>query len=327
MPNFLRSPGAPSASHTSLLRDLVVVGAVTLGAALLAAHLEFNEILFSATRRWEYLQLDEWPVALLVLALCLIWLYGRRYRQARAELHARQAAEASLATALRENRALGHQHLRALEAERKHLARELHDELGQYLNAIKLDAAGIRDESAQNGTSYDAPASRILKAVDHVHAVVSDMIRRLRPAGLDELGLVAAVESCVDQWRQRSPDTSFSLTVTGNFEDLDETASLTVYRLVQECLTNSFRHAGAGRIEVELRSGASADAPGDAIVMTVRDDGRGIDPRAHRPGFGLGSMRERVTMLGGRFEIRSTPGNGCTVEARIPRSGDADGGE
>jgi signal transduction histidine kinase len=327
MSNSLVPPGALPATHYSLIRDIVTVVAVTLGAAMLAAHFELNEIVFSVTRRWEYLQLDEWPIALLVLAQCLIWLSWRRYRQARAELHARQAAEAGLAAALRENRTLGHQHLRALEAERKHLARELHDELGQYLNAIKLDAVGIRDDSTHSGASYDVPASRILKAVDHVHAVVSDMIRRLRPAGLDELGLVAAVESCVDQWRQRSPETSFELTIRGDFEDLDESACLTIYRLVQECLTNSFKHAHASRIDVELRRVASGAASSDELVVTVRDDGRGIDPREHRPGFGLGSMRERVTMMGGRFEIQSTPGNGCTVEARIPRSGEADAGK
>src|SRR5262249_10294730 len=152
---------------------------------------------FSVTRRWEGIELDEWPIVLLVLAVGLMWLSWRRYRETLSELRARQAAEARLAEALSLNRQLAHQHLRLQESERKHLARELHDEFGQYLNAIKLDAVAIRETSS---SSHADAADRIASAVDHVHVVVSDIIRRLRPAGLDELGLVAALENCVDHW-------------------------------------------------------------------------------------------------------------------------------
>ncbi len=81
-------------------------------------------------------------------------------------------------------------------------------------------------------------AGSIIHAVDHVHGAVSDMIARLRPVGLDELGLVAAIEHCVDHWRQRLPDTRFALSVNGDFEDLGESLNLTMYRLIQEGLTN-----------------------------------------------------------------------------------------
>src|SRR4029079_16322430 len=129
----------------------------------LSAYFELSELLFALTRRWEPVQLDEWPVALLVLALCLGWLSWRRYQQTLVQLRARQVAEARLARALAENRELAHQHLRIQEAERKHLARELHDELGQYLNAIKLDAVSMGEGEA---------STRIVQSVNHVHAVV-----------------------------------------------------------------------------------------------------------------------------------------------------------
>ena len=302
-----------SATPASPWRDLAIVAAITLACVTLSAHFELSELLFALTRRWEYFQLDEWPVALFVLAVCLGWLSWRRYQQALVQLRARQLAEERLAAALAENRELAHQHLRIQESERKHLARELHDELGQYLNAIKLDAVSIREDAAGSAQA----SARIVQAVDHVHGVVSDMIRRLRPAGLDELGLVAALENCVDHWQQRLPAARFSLAARGSFEGLSELLNLTLYRLIQEGLTNSYKHAGATQIEVQLRREGAAQG-GEDIVLTVRDDGRGTDLIQRKPGFGLSGMRERVELLGGRFSLDSTPGAGFSFEARVP---------
>jgi signal transduction histidine kinase len=247
-------------------------------------------------------------VAAFVLALCLVWISWRRYQQTLVQLDARRLAESKLAAALAENRELAHQHLRIQEAERKHLARELHDELGQYLNAIKLDAVSIRESAA---AEVGAAAARTEQAVDHVYGVVSDMIRRLRPAGLDELGLVAALENCVDQWRQRLPEIRFVLSASGELDDLGEILNLTIYRLIQEGLTNSSRHAGAKRIDIRLSRAAD-------VVLTIADDGRGMDLTKRSPGFGLSGMRERVEMMGGSFTIETRPGQGFSIEARLP---------
>ena len=290
-------------------RDLAIVLAVTVACAVLAAHFELNEIVFSVTRQWEHFQLDEWPVALLVLATGLGWLSWRRYQQTLVQLKARQVAEERLEGALAENRELAHQHLRIQEAERKHLARELHDELGQYLNAIKLDAVSMGEGEA---------SARIVQAVNHVHAVVNDMIRRLRPAGLDELGLVDALENCVDHWRQRLPNARFTLNTSGAFDGLSELLNVTLYRLTQEGLTNSYKHATAAHIDVTLRREPAAVGSGEDIVLTVRDDGSGADLNQRKPGFGLNGMRERVELLGGRFDLRSQPRAGFTIEARLP---------
>jgi signal transduction histidine kinase len=313
MTNLATDTPTPAPTHVSPWRDIALVIAITLVCAGLAAHFELNERIFALTRDWEPVQLDEWPVALLVLALCLGWLSWRRYRQTLIQLRARQVVEARLARALAENRELTHQHLRIQEAERKHLARELHDELGQYLNAIKLDAVSLGEREA---------SARIVSAVDHVHAVVSDMIRRLRPAGLDELGLIAALENCVDHWRQRLPDARFALSANGSFEGLSELLNLTLYRLTQEGLTNSYKHAGATRIEVALRR--EPTARGDEIALTVRDDGHGADLHAPKTGFGLNGMRERVAMMGGHFDIDSAPGRGFSFEARLPANAGAE---
>jgi signal transduction histidine kinase len=247
------------------------------------------------------------------MALCLMWLSRHRYRQALAQLRARQAAEARLADALALNRELSHQHLRMQEAERKHLARELHDELGQYLNAIKIDAVTLREPMESEAAA--AISERMVIAVDHVYAVVSDMIRRLRPAGLDELGLVAALENCLDHWRQRVPSRTFTLHVRGTFDGLPELTNLTLYRLVQEGLTNSHKHADAAKVEVVLNRETAA---GDELVLSVSDDGRGGDATARSGGFGLRGMQERIEMSGGRFSIDTSPGAGFSFEARLP---------
>jgi signal transduction histidine kinase len=302
-------PASP-AIQLSAWRDVALAIVITLGCAALAAYFELSEAIFQYTRRWEHYQLDEWPVAAFVLALCFVWISWRRYRQALAQLEARRAAELRLAAALAENRELAHQHLHVQEAERKHLARELHDELGQYLNAIKLDAVAIREAAGPDDSPARLAAARTVNAVDHVHSVVNDIIRRLRPAGLDELGLVAALENCVDHWRQRLPDTRFTLSLSGALDDLGESMNLTIYRLIQEGLTNSFKHAGAKRIDITLSRGSD-------VLLTVADDGRGTGANA-RTGFGLNGMKERVEWIGGTFSIESTPGHGFAIEARLP---------
>jgi two-component system sensor histidine kinase UhpB len=306
---------APPASSATIplspWRDVALAGAITFGCAALAAYFELSEALFQYTRRWEHLQLDEWPVAAFVLALCFVWISWRRYRQALAQLAARRAAETRLAAALAENRELAQQHLLVQETERKHLARELHDELGQYLNAIKLDAVVTREASSSEDSPAALAAARTISAVDHVHAVVNDIIRRLRPAGLDELGLVAALENCVDHWRQRLPRTRFTLSLSGPLDNLGETLNLTLYRLIQEGLTNSFKHAGAGQIDISLSRSSE-------VLLTVADDGRGTDAAARSSGFGLSGMKERVELMGGTFSIESSAGNGFAIEARIP---------
>jgi two-component system, NarL family, sensor histidine kinase UhpB len=302
-------------------RDAAAVAGVTVLAFLLSAHFQFSEALFALTRHWEYFQVDELPVGMFVLSLGLIWLSWKRYRDANRELEARRIAEARLETVLSENRRLARENLRIQEVERKHLARELHDELGQYLNAIKLDAVSIRDGGG--GARIAAEASQsIIRAVDHVHGAVSGMIGRLRPVGLDELGLVAAIEHCVDEWRQRLPGTRFNLSAGGNFDDLGESLTLTVYRLIQEGLTNISKHAHATEARVALERIPRTQSAGDELRLCVADDGCGMDLGERRSRFGLSGMRERVEMSGGTFELASAPGRGLRFSVCLPAGAD-----
>ena len=303
-------------TYPSPWRDTVAVLAVTALTFALSAYFNWNEALYSLTRREERLQLDELPIGMLVLLTGLIWLAWRRNLQARQEIRARRVAEVQLEEALVANRSLAKEALRIQEADRKHLALELHDELGQYLNAIKLDAVSIRERTALDLRDAIEASDDIVRTVDHLHGVVSQMIARLRPVALDELGLLAAIEHGIDQWRRRLPDTQFNLHVQGDLDGLDEALSLTAYRLIQEALTNIYKHAHASHVDLSL-SLAVVGGRGD-LCVAVADDGRGVDLRKRPTGHGLNGMRERTELSGGAFSIVSAPGRGLRFEAHLP---------
>lgn len=217
---------------------------------------------------------------------------------------------------LLENRRLAREYLQVQESERKLLAHELHDELGQYLNAIKIDAVAIQQRTTDEASPLLRASSAIIEHADHVHCVVRDLIGKLRPVGLDELGLRAAVEHFLDGWRRRLPHLHFDVVLEGDLDEIAEPLALTLYRLLQEGLTNISRHARAARVAIRLQR--SADSASDEVVLSLADDGCGAQPDQRHPGLGLVGMRERVEMLGGRFEVVTGPNRGFSILARIP---------
>ena len=308
-----------TSERESIRRDLAIVALVTIVSAALFVYLELSEAVFKWTRQWEHLQLDELAAVLLVLSAALAWFAHRRYREARAQLERRRIAEAQLAHLLLDNRRLGQQLLHVQEAERKTLAQELHDELGQYLNAIKIEAVTLEQQASPGGSSaIQATTSSIIGHIDHVYAVVRDLIRRLRPVGLDDLGLKAALEHHVNDWRRRLPDVDISLSLEGDLDSIGERPSLALYRFVQEGMTNVARHARARHIVIRLRRSPADPAAGDEVHFSIVDDGAGADLHAGASGIGLIGMRERAEMLGGSLESTSQPGHGFSIVAHIP---------
>ncbi|HLS82728.1 MAG TPA: histidine kinase [Steroidobacter sp.] len=306
-----------STNEKSLRRDLVLVAAIPLASGLLFAYIELNERLFSLTRQWESLQIDEAPATLLVLACCLAWFAWRRYREARDELVKRHEAETRLAALLSENRRLARQYLQGQESERKSLARELHDELGQYLNAIKTDAVSLQ-KAGDDSPAIRRAASSIIRHADHLYDIVRDLIRELRPVALDDLGLRAALEHYIDHCRQRMPRVQFCTQFEGDLDALGEPVNLTIYRVIQEGVTNALRHADARRIKIALLYSEDSYTARTGVTFSITDDGRGADPHAPRAGLGLVGIRERVQMLGGECQFTTAPGCGFSIVARIP---------
>jgi two-component system sensor histidine kinase UhpB len=204
-----------------------------------------------------------------------------------------------------ENRRLAQQSIAIQEAERRALARELHDELGQSIAAINAVAASMQSASGSDATTIGAIA-------DRMHRVVRGMLRRLRPLLLDEFGLVRALQELVDAWNERHGDVFCRLTVRGG-ECLSEDASIGLFRVVQECLTNVSRHAQASEVSVDLDVRQDGSAR-----LVVADDGCGFDPSVVRLGLGLLGMRERVEALSGQLALTAKPGSGVCVAVDVP---------
>ncbi len=318
-------PAQPPSAHASPVaerrgaarRDLGVVLVVSLASAILSVKLNLSEVMLGWTRPHERWQLDELPGVLLSAALCLIWFSTRRYAEARRELTLRRAADARLAAALAENRRLAQQYLDIQEYERRALARDLHDELGQTLNAIKLDALALRDTIPAAQAAEQRTAAAMIGNIDRVYAVVGDLIRQLRPVGLDELGLAAALEHCVNDWRQRLASTRIALAIECDLAGLAPELGLTLFRLIQEALTNVARHAQAAGVQVRIAARLLPTGR-EGIEAVIADDGRGADLGAPRTGLGLIGMRERVAACGGSLAVASRPGGGFTITAALP---------
>ena len=302
---------------SSARRDTVVIVLISIAAAIACVRLDLSESMMGWMRRHESLQLDELPGILLVIAICLIWFSTRRYLEASRELDLRRATESRLADALAENQRLAQQYLDTQESERKALARDLHDELGQYINAIKLDAVSVREAIPAADEGARRIGAAMLDNIDRVYAVVAGLIRQLRPVGLDELGLGAALEHCVGDWRRRLPSTRVEMRIECDLSRLDAVRSMALFRLVQESMTNVARHARAACVDIRIGARRAGDGL-ECVEVSVADDGRGVDLRTPRPGLGLVGMRERASACGGSLVLSSEPGAGFKVTALLP---------
>lgn len=302
----------PSPTVSSAARDILIATAAGVTTVLIGARFNLGERLLRVLGDAEYLQLDEWPLALLVAMLAMLWFVSRRMRVTAEALSAAERSEHELALALAENRRLAQEYVRVQESERRATARDLHDELGQYLTAVKLAAIALRSTPCAADVRSQEAIDSIIRNTDHVTRTVSGLIRRLRPVALDELGLEAALEHGIAEWRVARPALEIELKCTGDLADLGEDLNLTVYRVVQESVTNVIKHATATRVLI-----AVVRDPG-ALTVTVENDGTGRDQAADHGGFGLNGMRERAAALGGTLLAGSRREGGFGVQMTVP---------
>jgi two-component system sensor histidine kinase UhpB len=294
---------------------LAWVALAALVTYALSVAFELHERYVGWVARYEHWEVDELPLTLAVIACGLAWVALRRRREAEAELQRREQAEAHVAALLAHNRALSQALIALQENERRALARELHDEFGQRCSAIRADAAWLRrcvDAGDDDRAGLLAAAERTDAAAADLAALVRDLLRRLRPADLDALGLVAALQALCEQWEERS---GVACVFHPEAVDAvcDDAVNVTVYRVVQEALTNVLRHARASRVRVQL-----SGRDGDGLRLTIRDDGRGMDVGAPSRGLGLLGATERAAAVGGLLEVHSTLGQGVRIELHIP---------
>jgi two-component system, NarL family, sensor histidine kinase UhpB len=230
----------------------------------------------------------------------------------------------TLGNAVDDKRRLAERVVSVQDVERKEIARELHDEFGPHLFALRAHASALTRGTAAGPV---AEATRkhgnaILEQVNALQQTNRRVLEKLRPAGLAELGLHDALGALLRMWGETHPDVAIEASISPSLGDTGETADLTIYRTVQEALTNVFRHAGATTVNVTVEPTERSPAPGrGGALVRVRDNGRGLPPD-HKLGFGLTGMRERILALGGSLTIASGEG-GVTVEAVIPRDAPA----
>lgn len=199
----------------------------------------------------------------------------------------------------------------AREEERKRIARELHDELGQQLTALRMGASTLRIRFGPDNPELTQHVQDLLGLADQTMQVVRDAVSSLRPGALDA-GISAAIEWLAAEF-SRGTQVACSISVPDESLPLAEERAIALFRIVQEALTNVARHARARHVSVAL------ERVGNDCLLQVRDDGCGFDPVAIRKrSFGLAGMKERMLMLGGKIDISSAPGRGTTIKVDLP---------
>ena len=214
-------------------------------------------------------------------------------------------------TAERRMRELSQQLVATQEEERKHLSRELHDHVGQVLTALRMELGSIDRLRSRDDVPLARAVSEARQLVDAMVRTVRDLSLGLRPSMLDDFGLQAALEWHVRDFTRRY-GLQVDLSVNGDLQALPERHRLCVYRAVQEALTNCARHASASCVRIAVQD------DGGTLVVTIVDDGIGIEPDRRNAGLGLRGIEERVRDLGGTFDIHSTRGVGTSITIAVP---------
>ena len=224
---------------------------------------------------------------------------------------------AVLGAAVEDKRRLAERVVSLQDEERREIARELHDEFGPFLFALRAHGSAllrIAGSAAPDVAGIRTHGEAMLAQLGQLQQLNRRVLERLRPAGLSELGLREALGALLRWWREAHPGIAVEMSVPPALGAMNETVELTIYRVVQEALTNVFRHAGATNVSVAIAPGV------DAVSVRVQDNGAGL-AADHRLGLGLTGMRERVLALGGTVEVTSTE-QGVTVAAEVPYGDD-----
>lgn len=223
-------------------------------------------------------------------------------------------AELDLERSLKENQRLARHTIHIQEIERKFIAQEIHDETGQYLTSMRMDAMALKKADPQKTQEI---AARIDSNIGHVQKSIYALIKQLRPIALDSQGLSSAIQQLFESWKRHHP--TIEITFTSTIEKLNflEEVNIVAFRIVQESLTNISKHAQAKQVGVHIRM--ESDRNTHFLTIEIKDNGIGVD--FNKPsGLGMIGMRERVESLSGQFEVLSKQPTGTSILARIPIS-------
>jgi two-component system sensor histidine kinase UhpB len=205
----------------------------------------------------------------------------------------------------------------AQEEERRTISRELHDEVGQKLTAMRMELGALERLRTAGDSEFSVSLAQVKELAEHSLRMIRDIATGLRPSVLDDLGLGAALQKQAREFSNLT-GTPVSVTIAGEFMGLGDRQRTYVYRIVQETLTNCAKHARARHITIHLLD------HGEQIELTVADDGIGFDRgKVAHSGLGLVGIEERVRELGGVIGVQSAPNHGTTIRIAIPQNGQA----
>ncbi len=281
-------------------RDLTRVVVLVALFWTLAMQWELSEKLALWLQSYERFQLDEIPLTLLALSIGLAWFAFQRMHEVSALLEA--------------NRHLTQRLISAQEHERRILAQELHDEVGQACTALRIEAAYIGKAIHNNPSAAIESAKRIDQSSLRMHSLAREMLKRLRPPSLDSLGLEESLKELCNSWEQHChiPCHALINAQTNKLKLLPDAFSTAVYRVTQEALTNIAKHAIASQAWVSL------DVHRDVLTLSITDNGQGLKASPIGAcGLGLTGMRERIASLKGHIHFEDAQ-PGLRIHVQIP---------
>lgn len=224
--------------------------------------------------------------------------------------------ELDLERTLNENRILARHAMQVQEQERKYIASEIHDETGQYLTAIRMDALALQKSTPAQANVI---AVRIASNTQHVQQSIRVLIKHLRPPALDSLGLIGAVERLINDWKKLNTQVECHVQLDTSEHVLSEDINIVAFRVVQEALTNITRHAHASEIWIDIQVIKRQEVP--MLQIEIRDNGKGMDTTQSTEGVGLVGMRERIESQQGSFKLMSGLDAGTLITGLIPLQG------
>ncbi|HSW51880.1 MAG TPA: ATP-binding protein [Sulfuricaulis sp.] len=244
-------------------------------------------------------------MSMLVAALSTTWILRL---EKKAELGQQRAADAE-----RELRRLSQQLVKAQEDERRSLSRELHDQVGQQITALRVEIANLGRIAPGEKDTYTAHLREAKGLAEQTMKTVRDLAMGLRPSILDDFGLGPAIEWQAREFSRRT-GVPADVHIEGSLNGLTESDRTSLFRIVQEALTNITKHASASEIRITLTAGEQG------VMLKVEDNGKGMDPQnARGRGLGLVGIEERAREMGAAFSLLSQPGQGTAIQVSIPR--------
>ncbi|EMR12412.1 two-component sensor histidine kinase [Methylophaga lonarensis MPL] len=304
--------------------DLTIVGVAAIVTWVVAGYYDLAERWIDWAALGEFYQLDEIIFVLLTACIGLMWFGRRRYLELQATLsrnlqiqQSLKATNQEISTLLSQNRALIKHITSVREAERLHLARELHDVFGQHLAAIDVNIS-VAKKLAEDHDKLGTLLNTVHDSANYLREVTRSQLRSIRPPGLASMGLSTVVEDLLSQWQMTFPGIELNYNLDIDDSSVNYEAGLTIYRCLQEGLSNVSRHANAGMVDIDLTTFKSHPEHTE-ISLVLRDDGKGIDPeKSINLGLGLIGIRERCHALDGRFELKNNHPTGTVMHLSIP---------